>query len=59
MLFEGMHHLHLRKRLHVLSTPYPHPDKWKRILDHMAFLIGFIGIIMTIPQAGQYGLMGK
>jgi uncharacterized protein with PQ loop repeat len=59
MLFKGIHHLHLRKRIHVLKTPYPHPNKWKRILDHTAYFIGFFGILMTIPQAWTVWVEGQ
>jgi len=29
---------------------YPHPDKWKRLMDKLIYVIVFVGPIMTIPQ---------
>ncbi len=44
------HHYHVRKRVHQNLEPYPHPDKWKNLLDRMIVFIGISAPIMTIPQ---------
>lgn len=46
----GLHHLHKRKRIYKKYEPYPHPDKWKRLMDKAMYIVIFIGPIMTIPQ---------
>lgn len=40
----GYHHLQRRKE------PFPSKTKWKRFLDRIAYFIGIVGPIMTIPQ---------
>lgn len=47
---EGLHHYHVRKRIHQKHEPYPHPNKWKNFVDKAIFVIGAFGPIMTIPQ---------
>jgi len=47
---EGLHHAHKRKRIHQKKELYPHPNKWKRILDKIIYIVGIMGPIMTIPQ---------
>lgn len=49
----GLHHFHTRKRIHQKHEPYPHPNKWKRLMDHLIYLIGIIGPIMTLPQVAE------
>jgi uncharacterized protein with PQ loop repeat len=46
----GLHHFHKRKRIFQKLEQYPHPDKMKRLMDHMIYFIGLIGPIMTLPQ---------
>ena len=46
----GLHHFHRRKRIYVNHEPYPHPDKWKRLVDNLIYVVGVIGPIMTVPQ---------
>ncbi|HLG23757.1 MAG TPA: SemiSWEET family transporter [Candidatus Nanoarchaeia archaeon] len=46
----GLHHLHLRKRIHQKHEEYPHPEKWKRIVDRLAYVSIVFGIVMTLPQ---------
>ncbi|MBU0530099.1 MAG: PQ-loop domain-containing transporter [Candidatus Aenigmatarchaeota archaeon] len=50
---DGMHHAHKRKRIYQKKEPYPHPNKWKRLLDKLIYMIGMIAPIMTIPQVLQ------
>jgi uncharacterized protein with PQ loop repeat len=47
---QGMHHYHVRKRVHRNIEAYPHPDKAKAFMDKMIFVVGALGPIMTIPQ---------
>lgn len=44
-------HLHKRKRIYQKHEPYPHPNKWKRLVDDLAYGAGIIIPIVTIPQA--------
>jgi uncharacterized protein with PQ loop repeat len=44
------HHLHLRKRIHSNLEKYPHPNKFKKYLDKIIYLVGVLGPILTIPQ---------
>jgi uncharacterized protein with PQ loop repeat len=46
----GLHHFHRRKRIHQKLEKYPHPNKWKKLMDHLIYVIVFVGPIMTIPQ---------
>lgn len=46
----GLHHFHKRKRIHQKLEPYPHPNKWKRLMDRLIYVIVFVGPILTIPQ---------
>ncbi len=45
----GLHHIHLRKRQHVLAT-YPHPNPWVRFLDKLLVVVAVLGPLMAIPQ---------
>ncbi len=47
---KGLHHYHQRKRLHEKKEKYPHPDKWKRIMDKLIYVVGIIGPLTSIPQ---------
>jgi len=47
---KGTHHLSKRRRIHKKQEPYPHPDKRKRYLDKIIYVVGVLGPIMTIPQ---------
>jgi uncharacterized protein with PQ loop repeat len=40
------HHIHKRKQL----APYPHPNRWMRVIDGTAYAAGIIGPAMTLPQ---------
>ncbi len=46
----GLHHFHLRKRIHQNLEEYPHPDRLKRIMDKLVYVAGLLGPIMTLPQ---------
>ncbi len=32
------------------KDPYPHPDKWVRLLDKIVLAAGVLGPVMTLPQ---------
>tara|TARA_Y100000310_G_C20075553_1_gene531405 strand:+ start:76 stop:414 length:339 start_codon:yes stop_codon:yes gene_type:complete len=44
------HHVHKRKRVHVLKEKFPHPDNKVRFLDKLVTVIAFLVPIATIPQ---------
>lgn len=46
----GLHHFHKRKRIHVKHEQYPHPNKWKRFLDKLIYVVGVVGPLMALPQ---------
>ncbi|MBL4694824.1 hypothetical protein JKY72_05650 [Candidatus Gracilibacteria bacterium] len=46
----GNHHLHKRIRIHEEHEKYPHPDKWKRLLDKIMYPAALVGPFMMIPQ---------
>lgn len=50
---KGVHHFHLRKRIHKNFEEYPHPDKFKNFIDKIIYFVGIFGPIMTIPQVLQ------
>jgi uncharacterized protein with PQ loop repeat len=49
----GLHHFHRRKRIYQKHEPYPHPNKWKRLMDRLIYVVGILSPIMTIPQILQ------
>ena len=49
----GLHHFHKRKRIYKKKEPYPHPDRLKRVMDRLIYLVGIMGPVMTIPQLMQ------
>jgi len=46
----GLHHFHIRKRIHKHHEPYPHPDTFKNAMDKAIYLVAIIGPSFTIPQ---------
>lgn len=48
---KGLHHFHLRKRVHNNLEEYPNPDKVKKFVDKAIYFVGVSAPIMTIPQA--------
>lgn len=46
----ALHHYHIRKRIHIKHEPFPHPDKVKRIFDHLIYIVVILGPIMNLPQ---------
>lgn len=49
-MISGLHHFLSRKFLYQKLEPYPHPEKYKRILDKIVYVAGIAGPVMTIPQ---------
>jgi len=46
----AMPHHQLRIRLYQKHEPYPHPNKWKRLIDKAIYVAGVFGPLMTAPQ---------
>lgn len=46
----GEHHLHIRKRIHENLEQYPHPHKFKNLIDKLVIIGGVVGPVMTLPQ---------
>lgn len=49
-MLNGYHHFHRRKRIHLKHEKYPHPNKWKRLIDKVIYVVGIGAPLMTIPQ---------
>ena len=47
---DALHHFHIRKRIHQKHEPYPHPNKWKALMDKIIYAVGIAGPLLTIPQ---------
>lgn len=47
------YHLHIRKRVHQKLEQYPHPKKWKRLLDRAVLAMSVIAPMMTFVQAWE------
>ena len=53
---QGLHHLHMRKRIYTHVSPYPHPTYWKRILDYLMYVVAIGSPLALLPQIFQiYG----
>ena len=50
---QGLHHFHRRKRIHQKHEPYPHPNKWKRLMDKVIYVVVIVGVLMNIPQVAK------
>jgi len=46
----ALFHLHKRKRFHLNLEPFPHPKKWKKILDKIIYAAGIAASLLVIPQ---------
>lgn len=49
----GIHHMHMRKRLHEQLQEFPHPNKWVNLLDKLLLIMAVFGPAMNVPQAIQ------
>jgi len=47
----GIHHLHIRKRIHEKFEKYPHPDAFKRFYDNFIYIVAIFGPFFNLPQA--------
>ena len=52
----GLHHQQKRKRIYQKYEEYPHPNKFKRVVDKLIYVMGVVVPIFTIPQAAQIWL---
>jgi uncharacterized protein with PQ loop repeat len=43
-------HKHKRRKIFKNLEPYPHPDKWKNLVDRLIYPMALFGIAFTIPQ---------
>ena len=50
---KGLHHFHIRKRIHQKFEQYPHPDKLKRLMDRLIYGAVFFSPLMTLPQIAE------
>lgn len=46
----GLHHQHIRKRIHEKHEEYPHPNKLKQFFDKLIFVVAIVGPIVNLPQ---------
>lgn len=49
----ALHHLHVRKRVHVRHEPYPSPSFLKRFVDRAVYFIGLFAVLISLPQLWQ------
>ena len=49
----GLHHLHVRKRLYKNLEKYPHPDRLTYLLDKVMFGVAIVMPIVLLPQVIQ------
>ncbi len=52
-----VHHYHKRKRIHEKHEQYPNPDKYKRSMDKLIYIIAILFPIMLIPQVLKIWIM--
>jgi uncharacterized protein with PQ loop repeat len=46
----ALHHLTVRKRIHVNHEIYPSKDKVKRVVDKIIYAVGIASVLISIPQ---------
>ncbi len=46
----GLPHQQRRKRIHEKYEPYPHPERVKRIYDHIIYGAVILAPVLNIPQ---------
>jgi uncharacterized protein with PQ loop repeat len=49
----GLHHLHIRQRIHQRYQKYPHPDPKIRWLDNIVYVVSVILPLTALPQIYQ------
>ena len=50
---QGMHHLHLRKRLYKNLEQFPHPKTLVRWFDYAMYAIAIVAPVVLLPQVYQ------
>ncbi len=45
-----IHHYHKRKRIHSNKEIYPHPNRLKRVVDRLVYVVGIVAPMAAIPQ---------
>jgi uncharacterized protein with PQ loop repeat len=48
---DPIHHLHKRKRIHEKHEQYPHPQRLKRVVDRLIYVVGVFVPAMTALQS--------
>ena len=46
----ALHHLHRRIRIHKKHEKFPHPNKLKRSIDILIYVMAILGPVIAIPQ---------
>ncbi len=46
----GLQHVEARRRWFGKLERFPHPGSFKGFLDRMIYVLGFLGIAMSVPQ---------
>ena len=46
----GLHHYHIRKRIHQKHETYPHPNRRKIIFDKVIYIAVIFSPIINLPQ---------
>jgi uncharacterized protein with PQ loop repeat len=47
---QEVHHLHVRKRIHVEHQKYPHPNKFVRRIDQLICFVSIVFPLTLVPQ---------
>lgn len=45
-----LHHMQVRKRIHVNHEKYPHPNPFKRFVDRAIYFVGLAAVLISLPQ---------
>ena len=46
----ALHHLHVRKRIHLHKEPYPSKNPFVRFVDKAIYFAGLVAFIISLPQ---------
>lgn len=47
---DGLHHLHVRKRIYKRLEKYPHPVAWKRYYEYLMYGVAIVSPAALLPQ---------
>lgn len=50
---DALHHLHARKRIYERLEEFPHPLLFKRVLDHLMYVVALASPLVLLPQVLQ------